>query len=316
MGRPSNLLGSVEQFSEKLLGKLEEGVSIEELKRYFIKQVVEVSRGRCGDLGGINDWLGEVRKALRFLGFSVIDVEAELSGVGLVGSSDGLIHGVLEVGLSWDYVRDVPYFPASTVKGGFRSVLLGRCARVEGVEGRLKCVELVLKLLGWVRAPSRAEVRELCELLGIKYGGGEGRSSLENIVRRGYGISHVVFTDSYPIRCPESKGLLRPWIITPHYAREVKYEYDVRPTPIPHLVISEGTTFRFIVGIDAEGLVLAKELHKVLGDSSVKGSRVSGLVLIASALLSILESGLGARTAKGYGSFRVSRIIYELGDMG
>ncbi|MEM2619316.1 MAG: type III-B CRISPR module RAMP protein Cmr6 [Candidatus Hadarchaeales archaeon] len=96
----------------------------------------------------------------------------------------------------------------------------------------------------------------------------------------------VVFLDAYPIRPGRGKAILFPDVITPHYkgrsGEDLLEEFGWEPRPITYLCLAPGTTFRFIAGV-------VKDFKHVLEQT----------------LLETLTWGLGAKTAVGYGRFRV-----------
>lgn len=95
----------------------------------------------------------------------------------------------------------------------------------------------------------------------------------------------VVFLDAYPISPGRGKAVLLPDVMTPHYKKksgeDMFEEFGWEPRPITHLSVAPGTTFRFVVG--------AKDHKEILRQT----------------LLETLKWGVGAKTALGYGRFKV-----------
>jgi len=99
----------------------------------------------------------------------------------------------------------------------------------------------------------------------------------------------VLFTDAYPVSC-RGKHLVEPDVLTPHYS-EARYAIDeasASPVPIVFLTVSPRVTFRFLIAID----------KKFKAETSVK---------VANEISKALSTGVGAKTAVGYGRLKVER---------
>ncbi|MEM4973076.1 MAG: type III-B CRISPR module RAMP protein Cmr6 [Candidatus Hadarchaeales archaeon] len=96
----------------------------------------------------------------------------------------------------------------------------------------------------------------------------------------------AVFLDAYPVSPGRGKAILFPDVMTPHYKKksgeDMFSEFGWEPRPITYLSVAPETTFRFLVGV-------VKNYKDILHQT----------------LLETLELGLGAKTAVGYGRFRV-----------
>ena len=234
------------------------------------------------------EWLDDVVRGLLSAGDSILVVDAVLESKGLVGASSGPLYAVLEVGVSWDYLRDLPYIPASSIKGATRVVALLKCLTGGGSKEELMaCIEAVAELLGNASGEEVKLVREALEEAGL------GEAKIKEVVKKleeaRVGLLH--FYDAYPVEC--GRNLLEPYVITPHYPDKVD-EYSASPSPIPHLVLAPGNVFRFIVSYSGEAV---KSLDKL-----VKGKKPQAA--IAALLVSSLQTGVGARTSLGFSIFK------------
>ncbi len=311
------LLGVLNKFAEEYLKKLgeyretkyrprerEERSYRDEWKRELIENLSKLEF----DCGKASMLLKEVVNGELSLKRAVIVIYASLSSKGLVGIGSGILFSVLEIGLSWDYVLDLPVIPGSAVKGATRNLTLDLCANLRDNEARHKCFEFVVRLFGWVESPSESEVREL-ELLGFD------KSYIINIAKKGLGGQGlVVFHDAYPVadKPPGKCTLLEPLVITPHYGSDVEDEYNVKPNPLPHLALKEGSMFGFIVSYDENAKKCLEAVMKFVGGQL--GIKVNDHIVFLSHLVAAaLRQGVGARTSKGYTSFEVKRIILYRG---
>jgi CRISPR-associated protein Cmr6 len=114
-----------------------------------------------------------------------------------------------------------------------------------------------------------------------------GSSCVEELMGSRDGIGRAIVLDAYPVGA-EGRALTLD-VLTPHYRPEVRdgNEYDVRPIPIPHVVVSPGVRFRTFLAYRPGGKCDARrELEEAL--------RLSA------------ELGWGRRTTRGYGVMEVS----------
>ncbi len=211
----------------------------------------------------------------------------------LAGVSGGLLKVVFEIGLDWDLLLDVPVFRGSSLKGavaGYIESLL-----VEKYGQSCRCSK------GYVHDC----IRSTCEKGDIV----SGLFGFTPDKCKYCGRGLLLFSDIYPVS-PNSDGLLVvPHVITPHYYKGgevVRFEYEAEPTPIQHVVIAPGSRWRFVVAYDR---LDEDKLRRYL-DEAVKlvdGGGVSsvgeGIGVLVMAALS--TGGIGARTTKGYGLFRL-----------
>lgn len=248
----------------------------------------------------VEQHLNEVREGLRHLGYNIIDVSVRLETPLIVGIGSGSFESVFEVGISWDYLFDLPYIPGSSIKGAMRSWCIRRC--VDSASNKKDCVKNVIKIFGATKgSPFHRREREwIKSLLG------------DDIVFEEPFSGNIMITDAYPIRSGEGiirSGLLEPDITNPHYYRggeAVEDEFSVEPNPITYLVVAPKTVFRFVLGVKNISRDIISSLSRDLfGRESVEGSET----LISLILLAALGEGVGAKTSKGYGVLRLDRVL-------
>lgn len=263
------------------------------------KELIESLSSLEFNCGRANRLLDEVVRGEISLGREVVAIHAYLSHEGLVGVSSGVLHSVFEVGVSWDYILDLPFIPGSSVKGAVRSLTLDLCARLRNSRVKCECFKLTTQLFGWVEEPLESpEARELEEL-------GFSRECMKG----SWGMGLIVFHDAYPVpeHSREKCMLLEPWVMTPHYTGDAVDEYSVQPVPIPHVVLRKDTVFKFIVSYDSIAKDLLERLAGVLRELGVKIEDPSAL--LSHLVVAALESGVGARTSKGYSTFKAKTVV-------
>ena len=241
------------------------------------------------------------------LGYCIVDVEASLSEHSrlLVGASGGMLQAMFEVGLTWDYILDLPFIPASSIKGAIRSWLITRMLEAKSeTEERRDCLESILALTGVSPQPfHREELKYVVEKLG-------GQVDAEHSEASG-GL--IIVGDAYPVgkgRGRTGCGLLDYDVITPHYYRggkPIEDEFEAQPVPVSHLVIAPGTRFKFVIAVERLNRDLLDKIADCIGLKEVADE----CKLLSFILLSTLTEGIGARTTKGYGmfEFRSARIL-------
>ena len=259
----------------------------------------------------INGIVEEVIEAERSVGRRVVELEVELSSIGAIGTSGGILHTLLEVGLTWDLVVDAPFVPGSGLKGAVRDVMIHNCARMPQA-ARLSCLEQTLRLMG-VAAPAGRipEAEEVARLLQLD------EKRVEDVYWRVGGIVSadgrripvgqeglIVFHDMY--LCREGVKPLEGWVLTPHYRRdETIDEYGARPVPVVHLVLRPGLTGRLVVGVEPGAEQVLERLLKLYTEHlrlRLSGDPYEFLVYV---LAAALYRGVGARTSRGYTRLRV-----------
>ncbi|ACB39509.1 CRISPR-associated RAMP protein, Cmr6 family [Pyrobaculum neutrophilum V24Sta] len=150
----------------------------------------------------------------------------------------------LEIGIAWHPILNVPYIPASSLKGALRA----------------------------------AAPEPVCDFTKAELFGTAQEEGL------------LVVFDAYPT----GGKAVRPDVVTPHY-REVEGEIaetQASPVPLVFPTVPPGTKFQFMVGIlprDEKREVDYKKCEMELFDAVKK----------------TLVRGLGAKTAVGYGVFKI-----------
>ena len=210
----------------------------------------------------------------------VVDFLAYLRGKGLVGTGSGLLHAVLEVGLTMDPLLGLPYYPGSSVKGAVRSV-------AESLFNRDDYVDLL-----------------------FGEAGDSGHAGVY-VFTSAYPVG--CYKDS-----PHPCLVITGDVVTPHYfvpgEGVVKREMDARPVPIQHVAIAPGTVFRFIIGVRPPPIRLRDKTRDLLEYAKSEGVPVSapdggsGMLVELGKLglaltLAALNWGIAARSGKGYNFF-------------
>jgi CRISPR-associated protein Cmr6 len=121
-------------------------------------------------------------------------------------------------------------------------------------------------------------------------------------------FGNIVILDSYPTYCPGGKSLLTLDIINPHYSEvEGKVsEVESSPTPLTMLTVSTGVAFRVI--ILAARNRLTTRCSKVSGNHVYVGKNCEETCTtddLRKIVMQALREGIGAKTALGYGEFRI-----------
>lgn len=108
-------LGSSEDLVEKLKDNLRA-----EVKYWFLSSESAWRRELSGALGFADSLLDGVAGGFEDLYGLVVDLRFRLAEKGLAGSSSGVMAVLLEVGLAFDRLLGLPYYPGSTLKGAVR----------------------------------------------------------------------------------------------------------------------------------------------------------------------------------------------------
>ncbi len=305
---PNNLLSAVieytkslaEIFSSENSENRERGSRIIALKKSELQKQLAKSVKCNEQKRHLVEWrLSEIIQGEKSLGRRILRIDAALDDKGLVGTSSGLLAAALEVGLAWDYVLDLPLISGSTVKGAFTNLVLLNCARLNSRENKLACLKALSGLTGWTGTPRPSEVNEVAGLLGLN------KEDVLDVAHMSYGRGGLIFHDVHLI-CNPGEQLLEGWVITPHY-KGVDDEYDVKPTPIEHVVLRPGLKGSFIIGVEKKAFAHLSALRELLGGGRCQDG--SCLAFLASLMIATLSSGVGARTSLGYSRFTVERIL-------
>ena len=204
--------------------------------------------------------LDKLEDAYNSLNYKFDCVNARLLYRGLVGVGDGFGRLAFEVGLSWDSILQLPFFPGSSVKGAVRAI-----ARAVN-DGEVD-IGIDVKDEDWLERI---------------FGSSEGV---------GAGMGTVVFHDAYPIEANEKGLILEPDVMTPIYKDSIE-EHKAKPTPIIFLAIARGVKFCFPLASKYEGdLEIAKRcLVKALEYGIGAKTLVGYSVLLFSNLYVIIPS--------------------------
>jgi CRISPR type III-B/RAMP module RAMP protein Cmr6 len=197
----------------------------------------------------------------------------------------GFMDLVTEYGLAWDPVLDLPYIPASELKGAIRS-LLARAAMAAAKAGAFRDS---LDLLG--KARGRVLAKEERDLIGGLLGDPVVEAGEEH-------AGWIVLTDAYPVEAPGGRPV-ELLVLTPHYTPDVRQEYEVRPKPVRYVGIARGTALEFAVGVTERGLGALGSISGSLGLGAEPEEMLKSLISDA------LGAGVGRRTSRGMGRMRV-----------
>ena len=163
-----------------------------------------------------NKYLDQISKAYKECDYEVLDFIIRSKSRCIFGISSGLAYLMNEIGLCFDPYLNLPFIPASTIKGALSSAL--------------RFFEKDIGLSYNINAV----------LFGK--GGYEAR------------IGGVVFSNAYPIN--KNSKLLVIDVISPHYqpnkylggtVRPEDYELKAEPVPIIYIAVDKGVDFRFLV---------------------------------------------------------------------
>jgi CRISPR-associated protein Cmr6 len=97
-------------------------------------------------------------------------------------------------------------------------------------------------------------------------------------------VGGAIFLDAYPVKCED--GILIKEVMTPHYKKGIKTEFDAIPIPIIFAAVKKGTEFKTAILFDDE---LSEELI-------LDAARAVGFAS---------RYGVGRKTTRGYGKFSV-----------
>jgi len=255
--------------------------TFEEEKRHFLEFLVKNSSNYFKQKKEeIKQYLNELKINLQsYLGNRglIREIEMKLTYRGAFGVSSTFGQIPFEVGLYIHPYFNVPYIPASSIKGAIRN--------------------------GYY-----------CYLINNKEKSeGEAEAECNKIFGDGNFAGLVGFTDAFPVQEGENGYILYPDIINPHY-KDVINEMEVEPKPIVFLTVAPGTTFKFFMYIIKEREKKKGEKRtieigegKELANKPVPDKDKLGILDLA--LLYGLSMGIGAKTALGYSQFLV--ITYE-----
>ncbi|MGC8870541.1 MAG: type III-B CRISPR module RAMP protein Cmr6, partial [Brevinematia bacterium] len=218
----------------------------------------------------ISRYLNELKESLqeyiRNEGY-IREIQMRLTYRGTFGVSSTFGQIPFEVGLFIHPYFNVPYIPASSIKGAIRSAYHNMIIQ-EGTA-------------------SEREAKEQCDFIfGDKMSAGL-----------------VGFTDALPIEEGENGYILYPDIINPHY-KNARDETSVQPNPIIFLTVAPGTKFKFYMYVIKER---GNRRIKISHLSEKPEPDLNKLGWLDRALLYGLALGVGAKTALGYSQFEVTK---------
>ncbi len=206
--------------------------------------------------------------------YDVIIITAELVSPLITGI--GQPHPC-EVGMTFDHTLGIPYIPASSIKG------IARFSHTLG---------LIDKLIKEYPNSIKHDDDDIGEYfdddaewtnISAMFGKGGQKDNEGNVGN----VGNVIFLDAYPESVPE----ISVDIMNPHYGAYYNKETPpadyLKLNPIKFLTVTAGTKFifRVMVRIKSEGL------KKLAEDALIN---------------TLTEEGVGAKTAVGYGLFKIS----------
>jgi CRISPR-associated protein Cmr6 len=249
----------------------EEGLAetFEEGKRQFLEFLVKNSANYFKQKKDeISRYLNELKKSLQeYIGNRgyIREIQMRLTYRGTFGVSSTFGQIPFEVGLYIHPYFNVPYIPASSIKGAIRSAYHSMIIQ-EGTA-------------------SEREAEEQCDFIfGDKMSAGL-----------------VGFTDALPIEEGENGYILYPDIINPHY-KNARDEMSVQPNPIIFLTVAPGAKFKFYMYVIKER---ENRRIKTSHLPEKPEPDLNKLGWLDRALLYGLALGVGAKTALGYSQFEV-----------
>ena len=242
-----------------------------ELRKIAEKVSKYYERNHAGTLiSRVNNYLQEVANALCSLEHDVRELQVELNYRGNIGVSSGFGQLLFEWGISFDPYLNLPYIPASSIKGAVRTAYKYLCTRYS--RNKEDCNNKVEEIFG---------------------------SSTK-------GAGLVMFTDAYPVDLRgNAKYILIPDVVTPHYnSEELRYEKEVEPNPVVHLSLSKAVIFKFLMYYrPRNGRRINYDNDLVEDPSSI--SSTDDLRLIDKAVFLAFGLGVGAKTLTGYSQFKI-----------
>ncbi|MEM2371304.1 MAG: RAMP superfamily CRISPR-associated protein [Thermofilaceae archaeon] len=239
--------------------------------------------------------LERVREALLLNGYSLKVCRMVTTTRTVVGAGGSFGKVPFELGLSFDPILNVPYIPASSLKGAFRHALeelrgkdLARL--LFGEEGEV----------GVVGVTDAYPVGVVSELQGRSGRGAAARLLEPDVLSPHYPETKKLETELYP----ETKKL--------------ETELDVEPKPVVFAAIAPGVVFEFYLYYnrdlraelggriaDASSELNSKK-HIFEGDlATVNNVTIDVLPSLDLAVLYALSRGVGAKTSIGYSRFEL-----------
>ncbi|MEM4639450.1 MAG: type III-B CRISPR module RAMP protein Cmr6 [Thermofilum sp.] len=225
-----------------------------------------------------------VEEALLLNGYRLKVCRMVTASRAVIGAGGSFGKVPFELGLSFDPILNVPYIPASSLKGAFRHAL-------EEMRGR----DVARLLFGGEREEGVVGVTDAYPVGILKEF--QGRSEKGSVVR-----------------------LLEPDVLSPHYpeTKGLETELDVKPKPVVFATIAPGVVFKFylyynrVLRAKLGGRVadasseLNSKRHIYEGDlAAAKDATVDVLPSLDLAVIYALSRGVGAKTSVGYSRFEL-----------
>jgi CRISPR-associated protein Cmr6 len=280
----SYIIAEKSSSKEKQIAEEREEIDYETMEKELLEFLVKNSsyyfRSKKEE---IKQYLNNLKQALtEYIGNRGIirEIEMKLTYRGSFGVSSTFGQIPFEVGLHIHPYFNVPYIPASSIKGAIRNAYYYYLVNHEN-ESNKKADEECNKLFG--------------------------DSNFAGLVG---------FTDALPIQEGENGYILYPDIINPHY-KDARNEMEVEPKPIIFLTVAPGTSFKFYMYVIKEREKekgSKKEKREIeMGEKKDLALKpipnIENLGKLDLALLYGLSMGIGAKTALGYSQFVV--VTYE-----
>ncbi len=196
---------------------------------------------------------------------------------------------VYETGITLHHIYGFPYIPGQAVKGAMRSFIITEY--FDQNEGEAIKSKLFCDIFG---CPEKIKIEK-----------SNYKSHYEKAMQ-----GKLFFFDAFPTKAPQ----IEADIMNPHYSdyysgKTPPGDY-LNPVPIPFLTVGEDSEFQFIIGIKPSANKKIEEYEsdplaqKLLG----KGTVLRSLTVLETTntilKTALIESGIGAKTAVGYGYFQ------------
>lgn len=176
---------------------------------------------------------------------------------------------VREVSIKLDHIYGIPFIPASSIKGAFRSYLNEKYSKLDDVENIIEH-PLIIKLFGTEDQKGK-----------------------------------LIFLDTYPEKFQLSVDIMTPHY--GEYYSDGKVPVDsLRPNPIKFPVVKEGAIFKFIM-LSTKPEYTLEDLKKTDLEKLGKKNKLKKLNIEKEFKKFLEEKPLGAKTSVGYGYFEKSK---------
>lgn len=118
-------LRAVEFLEAKALEREKDATNIKmDILRSIVEKYSRNNESLIRLLSKVNDLMSNIRRALEDKGYSIIDIPVITKSRLLIGLSEqSFTRPICDLGLAWDPYLNLPYIPASTLKGALRSYM-------------------------------------------------------------------------------------------------------------------------------------------------------------------------------------------------